>query len=257
MQEPASPPGYGRATGHSDTLAARDSATLAVVMPALNEAASIGDVLEALRRELPQALILVVDDCSDDGTGNCARRAGARVLPLRNRLGAWGATQAGIRMALRRGAQTVVTMDADGQHRCADIPRLLEPLGDGCADVAIGTCTARGSSARRLAWRLLRASSGIRMEDLTSGFRAYDRRACELLAGWPASLLSYQDIGVLTLLLSEGLRVVEVDVTMAERHSGHSRVFNNWPRVAWYMAHTLLLGLTKRRIRAYRSVALP
>lgn len=231
------------------------SPVLAVVMPALDEAASIEAVLTAVRHQLPQALLLVVDDRSADDTAARARRAGARVLPLVNRLGAWGATQAGIRMALRQGATAVVTMDADGQHRSADIPRLLEPLASGSADVAIGTCTERGSQARRLAWRLLRATSGIRMEDLTSGFRAYNRRACELLAGWPASLLDYQDIGVLTLLLAEGRRVVEVDVAMAERQSGHSRVFSNWLRVGWYMARTLLLGLTKRRVRPYRSAA--
>ena len=229
----------GRGTG-SDVV---------VVIPALNEAASIGAVLSAIARELPAAQILVVDDRSEDDTAQHARRAGARVLPLVNRLGAWGATQAGIRMALRDGASTVVTMDADGQHRSEDIPSLLKPLTQDRADVVIGTCTSRGSSARRLAWRLLRASSGIHMADLTSGFRAYNRRATALLAGWPASLLDYQDIGVLTLLLSEGMRVVEVEVCMAERRDGHSRIFNNWPRVAWYMAHTLLLGFTKRQLR--------
>lgn len=233
------------------------AARIAVVIPALNEAASIAAVIDAVREQLPQARLLVVDDRSEDDTAERARRAGAQVLPLVNRLGAWGATQAGVRMALRHGAVTVVTMDADGQHRSEELPRLLEPIAEHDADVVIGTCTARGSSARRIAWRLLRASSGIRMEDLTSGFRAYNRRASELLAGWPASLLDYQDIGVLTLLLAEGMRVVEVEVRMAERQDGHSRIFNNWPRVAWYMAHTLLLGLTKRRVRPYRSVTSP
>ncbi|MFT7286683.1 MAG: glycosyltransferase involved in cell wall biosynthesis [Halieaceae bacterium] len=227
--------------------------SLFVVIPAYNEAASIGAVLDALGSSLPGVQVVVVDDGSTDSTVSIARERRAIVLPLANHLGAWGATQAGIRFALRQGGDTVVTMDADGQHRAADIPKLLEPLASGCADVAIGTFTARGSPMRQVAWRLLRASSGIRLEDLTSGFRAYNRSACSALAGWRASLLNYQDIGVLTLLLGEGLRVVDVDVQMEPRHSGHSRVFHTWPSVAYYMVHTLLLGLSKRRLRSYRG----
>lgn len=233
---------------------ASDGAGIFVVMPAFNEAASIARVLGEVCRELPAARVVVIDDGSHDDTVDIARAQGATVLPLANHLGAWGATQAGIRFAIRHGAHTVVTMDADGQHRAADIHILLDPLRTKCADVAIGTFTARGSRMRRIAWRLLRASSGIRLEDLTSGFRAYNRDACELLAGWNASLLNYQDIGVLTLLLSRGIRVVDMEVRMEPRHSGHSRVFHTWPSVAYYMVHTLLLGLSKRRLRSYRSV---
>jgi glycosyltransferase involved in cell wall biosynthesis len=229
-----------------------------VVIPAFNEAASIASVLSDLRKTLPQARLIVVDDGSTDATVMIAREQRATVLPLANHLGAWGATQTGIRFALRKGAGTVVTMDADGQHRAEDIPGLLEPLDNDCADVAIGTFTARGSQMRRIAWRLLRATSGIRLEDLTSGFRAYNRGACETLAGWRASLLNYQDIGVLTLLLSQGLRVVDTEVLMQARHSGHSRIFHTWPSVVYYMVHSMILGISKRRLRSYRGVqALP
>ncbi len=140
-----------------------DRPCLFVVMPAYNEAESIAGVLANVREHAPAATLVVVDDGSDDDTIEIARAAGARVLPLCNHLGAWGATQAGIRYALLHGAQTVVTMDSDGQHRAEDIARLLEPLDAQLADVAIGTCTSRGSRMRRFAWRLLRASSGIRV----------------------------------------------------------------------------------------------
>jgi glycosyltransferase involved in cell wall biosynthesis len=229
---------------------------LYVVIPAFNEVDSIAAVLHSLRDTLPTARAVVVDDGSSDATIGAARAAGAMVLPLANHLGAWGATQTGIRWARRRGARYVVTMDADGQHRAADIALLLEPLLAEQADVAIGTFPERGSTMRQVAWRLLRATSGIRLEDLTSGFRAYNAGACDTLAGREASLLSFQDIGVLTLLLARGHRIVDIDVAMRPRQSGHSRIFNSWPRVAYYMVHSLLLGLTKRRLRSYRGIVL-
>ena len=99
----------------------------------------------------------------------------------------------------------------------------------------------------------MRTVSGIRLEDLTSGFRAYGPGALHDLASWRATYLDFQDVGVLSLLMGKDMRVVDVPVTMAERRNGHSRVFRTWLTVIYYMCHTLLLGLTKRRIRRYRG----
>ena len=76
------------------------------------------------------------------------------------------------------------------------------------------------------------------------------------LASWRATYLDFQDVGVLSLLMGKGLTVMDVPVTMAERRNGHSRIFRTWLAVVYYMCHSLLLGLTKRRIRRYRG-ALP
>ena len=199
--------------------------------------------------------VVVVDDASTDGTRAVAEAAGALVIPLVARMGAWGATQAGLRYARRKGFAHVITMDADGQHEAASIADLVEPVFEGRADVAIGTCTRRGSLLRRVAWVLMKRASGLRLEDLTSGFRLYDRRAIELLAGRPATLLEYQDVGVLILLQRHGLRIHEVEVPMAPRHSGISRIFHSWGAVSYYMAHTLLLSLTKRHYRRQGGAA--
>ncbi|MCF7983303.1 MAG: glycosyltransferase family 2 protein [Thiohalocapsa sp.] len=212
-----------------------------ILIPAYNEAASIAGVIAEIRLHARDAPIVVVDDCSDDATGEIARRADARVLRLPMRLGAWGAMQTGLRYALRQDWQRVVTIDSDGQHRPADIGRLLSPLDNGTADVVIGACPERVSAARRIAWRYFRLLTGIALEDITSGFRAYNRAAIEILAAPDATLLDYQDVGVLLLLRRSGLRILEVPVAMRPRADGKSRVFESWWTVGRYMLHTSVL----------------
>jgi hypothetical protein len=167
------------------------------------------------------------------------------VLPLALQLGAWGATQAGIRYALYRGYQTVVTMDADGQHNASHVSVLLKSLATGDADVVIGACPERASSARRIAWSYFRVITGFRLEDITSGFRAYNRTAMRVLASPQASLLDYQDVGVLLILRRNGLRIAEVPIFMEVRLSGCSRVFSSWLVVAKYMLQTSVLCIAR------------
>ncbi len=219
-----------------------------VVIPAHNEQRDIADVIREVRRTSGFP-VLVVDDFSQDRTVALARKAGAQVLPLSQQLGAWGAIQTGLRYACRQGYRYAITMDADGQHEAVWIDSLLEPVLAGAADVSIGCCVRRGSRLRKIAWVLLKAASGLRLEDITSGFRVYNREAMELLSGREATLLEYQDVGVLMQLRNAGLHLVDVDVTMLPRTSGTSRVYHSWLVVAYYMVHTLLLGFSKRKVR--------
>jgi len=215
---------------------------LLVVIPALNEALCIATVIERARQH-PQVDILVIDDGSTDETSAIAQLAGATVLRAPLWQGAWGAIQTGIRYAMRHGYSGVVTMDADGQHEPAYLPQLLEAGRN--ADAVIAACPARGSTMRHIAWRYFRFLTGFTLEDLTSGFRYYNARACRLLASEEATLLDYQDVGVLLMLHHAKLRIAEIPVAMNPRKYGASRVFSSWWTVAVYMAETSLLCLAR------------
>ena len=220
-----------------------------VVIPALNEADCIAGVItQALARGATD--VVVVDDGSTDDTAAVAEVSGAKVLHAPLWQGAWGAIQTGIRYGVRHGYSAVITMDADGQHEPAYLPELIAAGRD--ADVVIAACASRGSRARQAAWAYFRLLTGLRFDDLTSGFRYYGPRACSLLASEDATLLDYQDIGVLLLLRRANLRISEVSVLMNPRKSGASRIFFSWWTVGWYMAETTLLCLarwTPRRAR--------
>jgi glycosyltransferase involved in cell wall biosynthesis len=237
-----------------------DQGDLVCVIPAHNEERAIGALVREITRDQGYPVI-VVNDASTDGTAEVARENGAAVLNLAINLGAWTATQAGLRHAVARGYTLVVTLDADGQHFPSAIPRLVEPVLAGRAEVAIGRCIARASGARRLAWRLFRTITRLSISDLTSGFRVYDLKALRILVEAEATLLEFQDIGVLSLLRTGGCRILERDVPMAQRAHGKSRVFYSWLAVAYYLLYTGILGASKfprrRTGRADRSAAGP
>ena len=147
---------------------------ISVIIPAKNEAASIGDVVGRIRSAFPKAEVLVVDDGSTDRTPSLALEQGAKVISHPQSLGNGAAVKAGARAA---AGEVLVFLDADGQHDPADIPRLLEKLDEGY-DMVVG---ARSSSSHANSARL--AANGIynviasmvtghRVPDLTSGFRA-------------------------------------------------------------------------------------
>jgi glycosyltransferase involved in cell wall biosynthesis len=217
-----------------------------IVIPAKNEAASIGEVVRAVRTH-GYLDVLVVDDGSDDETGRIAREAGALVMRAPLAQGAWGAMQTGIRYAVWHNFTSVITMDADGQHRTEEIERLLR--ASQYADVVIGACPSRGSAARKFAWTLFRRLTGFALEDLTSGFRLYNARACKVLAGEEATLIDYQDMGVLLVLRRAGLTFSEVEVRMSPRMDGISRIFYSWWAVALYMLETTVLCFSKRNLK--------
>src|SRR5512146_1063785 len=113
------------------------------VIPAFNAQATLAEVSRGLRRALPHAQVLAVDDGSTDATADVARSWCDAVVRFERNKGKGVALRAGIAEALRLGAAIVVTIDADGQHDPASVPSLLAAL-DG-ADIAIGARRRRGT----------------------------------------------------------------------------------------------------------------
>jgi glycosyltransferase involved in cell wall biosynthesis len=148
---------------------------LSIIIPARNEAASIGSLVRSIRERYPQSEILVVNDGSTDETAAIAREAGADVIGHPHSIGNGAAVKAGARRAT---GDILVFLDADGQHNPADIPRLLNRLDDGF-DMVIG---ARANSKSHANFGRLVANgaynvvaslvTGRTITDLTSGFRA-------------------------------------------------------------------------------------
>jgi glycosyltransferase involved in cell wall biosynthesis len=223
---------------------------LLVVIPARDEVSTIGGVVGELKaRGLDD--VLVIDDHSRDCTADVARAAGAVVLRPVLPVGAWGATQTGIRWALANGYSEVLSMDADGQHEVREIDALLAASRD--ADLVIGAYPERASRLRHVAWWWFRRLTGFELRDLTSGFRWYGRAAMRLMASREATLLDYQDLGALLLASRAGMRIVEVPVSMSPRAVGASRVFRSWASVARYMAVTTLLCLSRWDVSSRRA----
>lgn len=155
-----------------------EPSAVSVVIPAMNEAASIGSVVTGLRATAGWREVLVIDDGSMDGTADQAAAAGAQVTRHPYNKGNGAAVKTGIR---RASGEFILVIDADGQHRPEDALRLVEPLGE--YDLVIG---ARSSSTQATAGRragnallnhLASYLTGRPIPDLTSGFRAA-RRSC-------------------------------------------------------------------------------
>ncbi|RME32113.1 glycosyltransferase family 2 protein [Candidatus Woesearchaeota archaeon] len=207
-----------------------------IVIPAFNEERRLPEVLQRLRRA-GYDHIIVVDDASRDATAAVARRAGAHVVQHKHNKGQGAALRTGIKEALRRGADIIVTFDADGQHQVREIARLVRPLVRGEADVALGSRFLGRAPGMPLVKRITlwgsklveRLFLGVKLTDVHNGFRAFSRDAarriritCNRMAH--ASEIVYR-------VHELGLSVVEVPVTIHydryAREKGQS-VFNSF-----------------------------
>ncbi|MGD8244455.1 MAG: glycosyltransferase family 2 protein [Anaerolineae bacterium] len=160
-----------------------------IQIPCYNEERTLPETLQDLPCEIPgvdAVEVLVVDDGSTDRTAAVARELGVdHVVRLKRNQGLACAFMAGLDAALEAGAGIIVNTDADNQYRGEDIGRLVEPLLDGEADIAVGdrgvSTLEHFSPLKRLLQRwgswVVERAAGIEIPDATSGFRAFTREA--------------------------------------------------------------------------------
>jgi len=185
-------------------------------IPALNEERTISSIILLARKYVDE--VLVCDDGSVDLTGAIAEGLGAVVIRHERNRGYGASLRSLFKEALGLKADYVVTLDSDGQHDPAEIPRLVERLRAGDVDVVIGSRFLDGGGSEAPWWRKaginvitgLVANGGVKVTDSQSGFRAYSRRALESLT------LTEEGMGLSTEILLKaarsGLKVAEVPI---------------------------------------------
>jgi glycosyltransferase involved in cell wall biosynthesis len=237
---------------------AAQTGRLLVIIPAYNEEESLARVVGNVRRAVPWAEVLVINDGSADRTGAVALSAGARVITLPFNLGIGAAMQTGFLFAEEGGYDYAVQVDGDGQHDPAEIPDILRIVASGEADVAAGSryIENRGyitPALRRFGIVLLATALSIvtrrRVTDPTSGFRASSRRAiCFCAHNYPSD---YPEPESVVLFHRAGVRMVETPVTMNPRFGGQSSITPF--RSGYYMVKVflaILIGLLREVPRA-------
>ena len=234
-----------------------------VFIPAWNEEQNLPAVLDGLRRELPDADVLVVDDGSTDRTAEVAREHKAEVLSFGENRGLKEGIAAGYGWALEHGYAYCGRVDADGQHPPAELARLLQLVRDDRCDVAVGSRFVAGegyaarcyqpSGIRRLGTALLRRAMGLVLRrpfaDATSGLYAVNAKAMPLLAKPFTS--EAPEVEALIRVTDAGLRLEEVPVNMNERASGESKLHGEKAirLVATVIGVLVLVKLTRSRRR--------
>lgn len=211
-----------------------------VIIPAYNEAENIKKVIENLKEKAPEFDYIIINDCSTDDTEKICNINGYSYLSLPSNLGIGGGVQTGYRYAARQGYDIAVQMDGDGQHDPQYLKTLIQPILDGKADITIGSryITYEGfqsTGLRRFGIqflsRLITLVSSVRVKDVTSGYRAVNRRFIELYAKEYSQ--DYPEPEAIVAAALRHGRIQEVPVIMHERQGGASSI-HSWKSV-YYM----------------------
>jgi hypothetical protein len=216
-----------------------------VIVPAYNEEGAVGGVVAEIQATVPDAPVLVIDDCSEDSTIATARAAGADILPLPHHLGLGGAVQAGYKLAFELNFEYVIRLDGDGQHDPRDIPAVLEALRSSGCEMVIGSRyviedSNHTSFVRSVGIRffrlVLRPILGKPVLDPTSGFVGVNRAALQVFSkSFP---LEYPEIEALVVLKRRAFRFMEVPCRVRPRATGRSSITP--VKSVYYIVHVLL-----------------
>jgi glycosyltransferase involved in cell wall biosynthesis len=231
-----------------------------IIIPAYNEESSIGDVLDAVGKNLT-ADVLVIDDGSTDDTRGIARGKNAVVLSLPYNAGYGVALETGFKYALEEGYEFILQMDADGQHDAGFANELLKEVTEDRADIVFGsrymgkgnykTCLPK-KVGMALFGVIASAIVGKRITDPTSGFQSFNKRVLEFYAAnhYPDD---YPDADMLVLLHYAGFRTKEMPVIM---HKSNKKSMHSGFRPFYYVFKMLfsifLILISDKRLLSNR-----
>lgn len=208
-----------------------------LIIPAYNEADGIMDVIkkvEEYRQNCPYDLdYLVINDGSTDNEEEILRKNNINHVELVCNLGIGGAVQTGYIYALRENYDIAVQFDGDGQHDIESLPKLLDPIINDEADFTVGSrfvsdsnSEFKSSGARQFGIKILsnliRILTRVNIKDVTSGYRAGNRRIIEqFVERYPSQ---YPEPESYMYLIAKNCRIQEVGVKMFERETGKSSI---------------------------------
>jgi len=202
-----------------------------IIVPAFNEEGNIKSVIKSIREVSLDIDIIVINDCSTDNTEAVAKSLNVDVISLPLNLGIGGAVQTGFQYAYNNNYDIAIQIDGDGQHNPKYIKELIGPLSKGDADVVNGSrfIDKKGFQSkffRRLGIRFFQLLINIlvrcNITDSTSGFRAYNTKAIELLKDrYP---IDFPEPEAIIILKKRKFRIIEVPVEMENRAAGISSI---------------------------------
>lgn len=223
-----------------------------IIVPAYNEQDNIVKVVDEYRKlNIPDCDMLVINDCSTDGTEQVLEETGVRYLSAPINLGIGGAVQLGYRYARKYDYDIAVQIDGDGQHDIRYISEMIGMLEKEQADIVIGSRFIekkgfQSSASRRMGIKILSIliflCTGKRVLDVTSGYRAINRRFIEIYAqDYPED---YPEPEAIVAALMHRGKIKEVPVCMKERENGISSI--NFRKSIYYMIKVTLAILVCR-----------
>ena len=223
-----------------------------IIIPAYNEAENIEKVVDNLTSNFPQFDYIIINDGSNDNTKEICKEKQYHVLNLPINMGIGGAVQTGYRYARDNEYEAAVQIDGDGQHDVAYLEGMLEVLEKGQADAVIGSRFVdkegfQSSRLRRVGIRFLsnlgKLLTGVKVKDITSGYRVVNRRFIEIFAeDYPAD---YPEPEALVIVAVHGGKIVEYPVIMRERENGESSI--TLKKSIYYMCK-VTLAMSIRRL---------
>jgi glycosyltransferase involved in cell wall biosynthesis len=196
------------------------SPKIVAVMPAYNESKTVGAQVTALLPHVTQ--VVVVDDCSHDGTGDIAKRAGAHVMRREVNGGYDRTLNDGFKAAAALGADIIFTFDADGEHDAADVPRMIGPILRDEADIVVGMRPDARHWGESILALMTRTFFGI--PDPICGFKAYSRKVYDAVGFFD----SVGSIGTELMIRGSrrGFRLISLPITLHARLNDRSRFYS-------------------------------